>query len=90
MQQTRERGKWVEPGKRARATPTVATVLDDGRVLEMVYDPKAHTTAFVLGKDGEWQIVPHHDLPDGRRLVPFSPLNNLLTHDVLLLPTGPE
>ena len=70
----------VERGHRPRRRPP----------FEMVCDLGTHTTAFVLAKDGQWQIVPHHDLPDGRRLVPFSPRNNLLTHEVGLLPTGPE
>lgn len=73
----------------ARRIPTASTVLADGSLLEMVYDRESNTTAFVLSKDGAWSVVPSHALPDGRMLVPFSPMNNLLTHDVVLFPSEP-
>jgi len=75
--------------KLRKPEPTVSATLDDGTIIEAVYDPVAHTTSFVVAKDGKWKTAPHHDLPDGRRLVPLSGQNNLLTHGVVLLPSAP-
>lgn len=76
--------------KLRRTVPTVSAVLDDGSIVETVYDPVAHTTRFVVAKGGDVREVQHLDLPDGRRLVPLSSGNNLLTHHVVLLPEHPD
>ncbi len=75
---------------RQHARP-VASVegLPDGSVAEIVYDPSAHRTSFCVSKEGEWRLDPHITLR-GERLVPYSPNNSLLRHDVVLLPSGPE
>lgn len=81
--------KTIIKAKDRHATPTVSVTLDDGSTAEMVYRPGDHRTLFCLWKDGEW-----HDeqslLVKGRRLVPYSPNNNLLRHEVVLLPSEPE
>lgn len=73
-----------------RAVPTVSAVLDDGSIVEAVYDPVAHATRFVIAKNGEAREAAYLDLPDSRRLVPLSGGNNLLTHNVVLLPERPQ
>lgn len=78
------------PKDSAQQIPTASAALGDGSLLEMVYDRAAATTSFVRWHNGEWKCVPHHVLHDGRALVPFSPRNNLLTHDVVLFPSEPE
>jgi len=72
--------------KLRRTAPTVSAVLDDKSIVETVYDPARHATHFVVSKNGEMREVEYLDLPDGRRLVPLSGSNNLLTHHVVLLP----
>jgi hypothetical protein len=78
------------PRESDRRVPTTSAVLSNGALLEMIYNRATSTTAFVSFKAGAWSVVPNHALSDGRVLVPFSPLNNLLTHDVVLFPSQPE
>jgi hypothetical protein len=56
----------------------------------MVYRPEVGETGFIVWEGGGWTAAEWIDLPDGRRLVPYSPDNNLLVHKVVLFPTGPE
>src|SRR5262245_19113178 len=89
MQATRTTNHDTHAGASARRTSTVSAILEDGALLEMVHDRTKRTTAFVLAKDGARQVVPHHATSDGRLLVPLSPANNLLVHDVVLFATEP-
>jgi hypothetical protein len=73
-----------------RSFPTVSAVFDDGSILEMVYRPTEKRTAFVLWKDGEWRLEPSIEVDAFRRLVPYSPNNNLIKNEVVLLASEPE
>src|SRR5215813_2187886 len=75
--------------KQQMPLPTVSAVFDDGAILEMVYRPLEKRTAFVLWKDGEWSFEPSLSIDPFRRLVPFSPNNNLIKNEVVLLPSEP-
>jgi hypothetical protein len=55
----------------------------------MVYRPGEHRSAFVFWRDDQWQLVSTIDDGSGRRLIPYSPQNNLLKHEVVLLAAGP-
>src|SRR5215471_15847421 len=76
--------------KQQRPVPTVSAVFDDGAILEMVYGPQEKRTAFVLWKDGEWNLEPSLSINPFQRLVPYSPNNNLIKNEVVLLPSEPE
>jgi len=76
--------------KQQMPLPTVSAVFDDGAILEMVYRPLEKRTAFVLWKDGEWSFEPSLSIDPFRRLVPYSPNNNLIKNEVVLLPSEPE
>jgi hypothetical protein len=76
--------------RRPRVTPTVSTVLEDGSLVELVYDAKARHTALAVWRGHTWEIVPSLEFTRGERLVPYSPGNNLIRSDVILLPSGPE
>ena len=76
--------------KQQRSFPAVSAVFDDGSILEMVYRPTEKRTAFVLWKDGEWRLEPSVEIDAFRRLVPYSPNNNLIKNEVVLLPSEPE
>lgn len=78
------------PGGARRAAPTASAVLDNGALLELVYDPQARRTSLALWEGDACRIVPSYSLPSGGRLVPYSPGNNLIRHEVVLLPSGPE
>lgn len=76
--------------KQQKSIPTVSAVFDDGAILEMVSRPTEKKTAFVLWKDGEWKIEPGINIDAFRRLVPYSPNNNLIKNEVVLFPSEPE
>jgi hypothetical protein len=76
-----------EPRKEWRA-PVVSATLPDGTLVEMVV--KDGRSAFVLAKDGRSWFADSVAPEPGTCLVPYSPRNNLLAHNVVLLPSGPE
>lgn len=70
--------------------PTVSRRLPDGRLVELVYDPGQRTTALaVAAPGGAVELVASLLLPDGGRLVPYAPTNNLIETGCVLLPSGP-
>lgn len=72
-----------------RRIPTCSAVLDSGELVEMVYRREEGCTRFTVGRGDSWEEVDHLELPSGEVLVPFSPQNNLLVHEVVLLPSNP-
>jgi hypothetical protein len=78
-----------EPEKHP-AIPTASAVLDSGEILEMIFQPREKRTFFVRFADGVWGYESEVSLSSGERLVPYSPRNNLLKHEVVLLPSEPE
>lgn len=82
--------KIIEGVKQKRPIPTVSTVFDKDRILEMVYRPDEKRTAFVFWKDGNWNFEPGLSVGSFHRLVPYSPNNNLIKNEVVLFPSEPE
>lgn len=80
----------IENIKRQKTLPTVSGVFGNGGVLEMVYQPEEKRTAFVLWQEGRWTREPNFSPDQVQRLVPYSPHNNLIKHQVVLLPSQPE
>src|SRR6059036_370498 len=76
--------------KKQRPVPTVSAVFGDGAILEMVHRPDEKRTAFALWRDEKWTIEPSFDADPFRRWVPYSPHNNLIKNEVVLLPSEPE
>src|ERR1700682_1750169 len=76
--------------KKNEAIPTASAVLDTGEIVEMIYRPEERKTLFVRSLEGSWGYDTEISLSSSQRLVPYSPQNNLLKHDVVLLPSGPE
>jgi len=75
--------------KKAHLIPTASTVLPTGELVEMVYEPDERRTRFVCGSADAWGYEDGIDVREGEKLVPFSPGNNLLVHEVVLLPSEP-
>jgi hypothetical protein len=74
--------------KKEKAIPTASAVLADGSIVEMLYRVEERRTELCHFKDGSFRCVPF--VMDGtRHLVPYSPNNNLLAHDVVLFPSIP-
>lgn len=76
----------AQSAHKQRVKPIVSAVLADGTIVETVYQPEEHRTLFVVGNERELR----HEtslLVDRERLVPYSPRNNLLRNEVVLLPS---
>ncbi|UFS89562.1 hypothetical protein LPJ38_01890 [Bradyrhizobium daqingense] len=71
-------------------SPTVSDVLEDGTIVELVYRPEHRATLLATSVAGRWTLATHVDVPGGDQLVPFSPNNNLIKNDVVLLPSEPR
>jgi hypothetical protein len=75
--------------RRSRSIPTVSAVLPSGALVEMIYDPTASRSGFVVWESGAWRVEATIHLDSGHQLVPYSPHNNLLRNEVVLLPSVP-
>ncbi|PYS88774.1 MAG: hypothetical protein DMF64_19725 [Acidobacteria bacterium] len=82
--------KTTQEVKKQQTIPTVSTTLPDGALVEMVYWPSEAQTAFVLWQHGQWRYEAGISLTSRQRLVPYAPSNNLIKHEVVLLPSEPE
>src|SRR5690242_20671068 len=74
---------------RSRSTPTAAAVCHGDAIVELVYNPHAHRTSFVVWKDDAWTLQDAFAIDESERLVPFSADNNLIRNEVVLLPAEP-
>jgi len=83
---TEEIKQAVQKVKKQFGRPTVSAILADGSLVEMVYRPEENRTLFCISKDGELRYE-MDILNNGRRLVPYSPRNNLLLNEVALFPS---
>jgi hypothetical protein len=76
--------------KKKQIIPTASAILDDGTLVEMVSQPKQRRTVFAIYSAGRWTLQDGIDLGSDARLVPFSPNNNLIKNDVVMLPSEPS
>src|ERR1039458_3925621 len=76
----------VEKAKNSNITPTVSGVLQDGTLIEMVYRPEERRTLLCFATEGQVRYETSL-MDDGKRLVPYSPENNLLKNEVVLFPS---
>ncbi len=83
-----------EQSKPRQETPkplrTASAVLDDGRIVELVYDRGKRQTGFAVWDSKSWTLSTSIMLANGRELIPYSPENNLIRNEVILLPSQPE
>jgi hypothetical protein len=75
--------------KKRELVPTASAILADGTMVELVYRPEQRRTLLALWSAGRWTLKDWFDLSPDTRLVPFSPQNNLIKNDVVLLPSEP-
>lgn len=80
----------VKSTKGARPMPTVSAILNDRSIVEMVYRPSERLTGFVVWHDQAWRREVEISLDSSERLVPYSPGNNLIKNEIVLLPSEPE
>ena len=70
-------------------TPVVSRVLKR-TLVELVYDKDSRKTALAIARGGDCSIVDRFVADTGETLVPYSPANNLVRHECVLLPSHPE
>ena len=70
--------------------PVPATVLRDGRIVEMLYHQKERETSYAVFKDGELSYEKTIPLKNGITLIPYTPRNNLVKNGVVLFPSKAE
>ncbi|MCE5311429.1 MAG: hypothetical protein LLG20_27650 [Acidobacteriales bacterium] len=86
---TGDQSNWnTKRPKGDKARPTISAVLEDGSLIEMLYRPEEGRTLLCVSKDGEVREEQYLAL-NGENLVPYSPNNNLLAHEVVLFPSEP-
>src|SRR5262249_44995962 len=73
-----------------KARPTTSAVCSDGTLIELVYDPAKRNTALAVFRNGSWSLEAAFEDGAGDRRGPFSPNNNLIKNEVVLLPSRPE
>jgi hypothetical protein len=78
----------AEAVKQEGARPAVSLTLPGGGLAEMVYRPNEDRTLFCVSEGETWRFEPEI-VVRSQRLVPYSPHNNLLRHEVVLLPSEP-
>ena len=59
----------TENTRKQNLVPTVSAVLDDGGILEMVYQPAEKRSVFGSWKDGEWKTESGFSMSPFHRLV---------------------
>lgn len=74
---------------RAEAIPTVSRLFGD-TIVELVYDAARRHTALLVARDGHYDQVQEYETTTGEKLVPYSPDNNLIAQECVLLPSTPE
>ena len=75
---------------RRRSAPTASAVLDDGTLVELVFNPVRRRTLLAVYSAARWTLLDDIDSGAGVRLVPFSANNNLIKNDVIQLPSEPR
>jgi hypothetical protein len=79
-----------KPPEKGTVIPTVSALLTDGTVVELVFQSEERRTMFALYSAGRWTLRSHLEIEKASRLVPFSPDNNLIKNEVVLLPSEPR
>lgn len=74
--------------KDEHVVPAVSAVLAGGVLVELVFRRDEKRTMFAVWQDGDWQFQNRVD-DAGRILVPYSPDNSLMQHNVVLFPSEP-
>lgn len=71
-----------------RRVPTISARLQTGELIELAHERIEEKTKLIVWKDGDWKVVQYFE-SKGEKLVPYSANNNLIQHNVILLPNEP-
>ena len=75
--------------RKKKDTATAGRVLEDGTIVELVYDPSTHATRFCAWRQDTFSMEDAFAVPTGERLVPISADNALIRHRVVHLSRQP-
>jgi hypothetical protein len=73
-----------------QSIPTASAILDDGAIVELVHKPDCRRTFLCVFSAGRWTLTQRVEITPNIALVPFSADNNLIAHNVVLLPSEPR
>lgn len=76
--------------QKKHTVPTASAILEDGSIVEMVCPHKTGRTVFAIYSAGRWTLQDNINVGPNTCLAPFSPSNNLIKNDVVLLPSEPS
>jgi len=76
--------------EKKQTVPTTSAVLDDSTMIELVYDAGRRRTFLAVFSAGRWTLQDSVTTKSGITLVPFSPENNLIANEAVLLPSEPR
>ena len=76
--------------KKKQTVPTTSAILDDGTMIELVYNPERRKTFLAVFSAGRWTLQDSVTTSSGTMLVPFSPENNLIANEAVVLPSEPR
>lgn len=80
----------AQQGGHKHGVPTVSRVCADQTLIELVYNAAKRTTGLAVSRfGGLWNIEQEVRIETGETLVPYSPKNNLIANECVLLPSGP-
>ena len=79
-----------EPERKEEATIPTASRYFGSTIIEMLYRPEDRITAFAVWREGRCAIEARFTSSRGERFVPFSPANNLIKNEAVLLPAEPQ
>jgi hypothetical protein len=82
--------RYITEEKRTQILPTASAVLEDGTMVELIFRPDLRRTLLAIYTAGRWTLQEKVDLAGDVRLVPFSPGNNLIKNEAVLLPSEPK
>ena len=73
-----------------RAIPTPSAFVDDGTAVELTCRPAERRTLLSMYGAGRWALRERIECGSDSELVPFSPNNNLIKNESVLLPSEPR
>lgn len=80
----------MDEPKKQKPQHIISKVLDDGGLIETVFRKEEGITRLLHWQDGKLSESESIEIPGDQRLMPYSPRNNLLTHEVILLASNIE
>lgn len=74
---------------KSQIIPTTSATLEDGTLVDLVYQSSRRKTLLAIFSAGRWSLQESVKAGVGRLLVPFSPTNNLIANEAVLLASEP-